>query len=179
MLKKSLLRILSLGFVLMIVGAGCGPRGMTLTPKRGADEILYPIITAAPQSVKDGKVVVSTVSADRDGWLVIHKEDNNKPEEGQVVGYSPITKGTHQNVEVKVNLPDESSLVLVAILHVDMGKKGVFEFPGEDVPEISPITSRSDIPVMMPFPVISEKTKQETENVMKQAEELMKKNQQK
>lgn len=155
--------------ILILTGASCSRSQVSLLPSKGnlSQEIYFPLITASPQPVKDGKVIIDSVSTDRDVWLVIHKEDNKEPEKGEVVGYVPLSEGNHKNIEVKVNLPPESTLVLIAILHIDAGKEGIFEFPGEDIPVISPIASRSDVPVMMPFPVISEAAQKEVDQWMK------------
>jgi hypothetical protein len=163
--------IFSLVIVLSIIGTGCSvaekgtfnKKNTTVNTNNTNDPNLdfpFPVISVVPQSIKEGKILVANVITDQDSWLVIHKENNRNVEEGEVVGYAPLSRGNHKNVEVKVNLSDQSTMALVAMLHIDEGKKGVFEFPGKDIPMISPLTSQSDIPVMMPFVVIS-KTKSE------------------
>ncbi len=86
------------------------------------------------------------VQVDDDGVVdgaVIHADDGGNP--GPVIGHAPLAAG--ENLQVVVEVESEAvTPVLHAMLHVDAGETGVFEFPGDDVP----ITIGKDI-VMAQF----------------------------
>jgi uncharacterized protein (DUF305 family) len=74
-------------------------------------------------------LVIDLVKSPEAGWLVIHAADGDQP--GDVLGYSAVPAGETKAVKVKVSsiLPK-----MIAMLHVDKGAAGQYEFPGEDVP---------------------------------------------
>jgi hypothetical protein len=50
-----------------------------------------------------------------------------------VIGYAPVAQGVTTNLVVKID-SYTATPKLYAMLHIDAGKKGVYEFPGPDVP---------------------------------------------
>ena len=87
-------------------------------------------------NVSDQPIVNDTVSVDRavinqTGWVNIHADLNGTP--GDILGYSPLSEGVNENVTVTIET-ENATPVLYAMLHVDEGEEGVFEFPGPDVP---------------------------------------------
>uniref|UniRef100_UPI0032E520B6 DUF7282 domain-containing protein n=1 Tax=Methanoculleus sp. UBA413 TaxID=1915509 RepID=UPI0032E520B6 len=87
-------------------------------------------------NVSDQPIVNDTVSIDRavinqTGWVNIHADLNGTP--GDILGYSPLSEGVNENVTVTIET-ENATPVLYAMLHVDEGEEGVFEFPGPDVP---------------------------------------------
>lgn len=66
------------------------------------------------------------------GWIAIHADNNGQP--GQVVGQAPV-RGDQKNVKVQFNTPLKSGKYH-AMLHVDQGQVGTYEFPGADQPVV-------------------------------------------
>jgi hypothetical protein len=80
----------------------------------------------------DGTVTVASAVAIEQGWLAIHTDKDGAPS-SIVIGYSPVNPGVNTNVVVIIDLMHATSR-LWAILHVDEGQVGTWEFPGPDVP---------------------------------------------
>ena len=79
------------------------------------------------QVTKNGVAVIDEVIAAEDGWIVVYKRADLATD--MIVGYAPVAKGTNQGVRVTLDnarLKDISTLWVR--LHVDQGKKGVFEW---------------------------------------------------
>lgn len=76
-------------------------------------------------------MIITEVVSDRAAWIVIHDDQGGKP--GDAIGHARITEGTNSNVSVDLDV-QSATLNLYAILHVDEGQPGIFEYPGGDVP---------------------------------------------
>ena len=101
----------------------------------------------ADNQESDGaSVTVSSVTSAGDGWVVIHADDGGKP--GAVLGQTAVGAGTTDNVIVLLDPPLAASGQLWAMLHVDAGTVGTYEFPGADAPAMD----NGNI-VMAPFTV--------------------------
>lgn len=91
-----------------------------------------PSVTVDDQPIKNGTVTVARVVAFEPGWIVIHADANGKP--GPILGYTAVKPGENMNVVVNIDEAKATSR-LHAMLHVDRGEMGMFEFPGgPDVP---------------------------------------------
>ncbi|MDN7023305.1 DUF4430 domain-containing protein [Methanoculleus sp. FWC-SCC1] len=95
-------------------------------------DTITPNITVTDQPIENGSVVISEAIAKRDNWVVIHAEQNDTP--GPIIGKALISRGVNENVTVQIET-ENATETLYAMLHVDAGKKGAFEFPGSDRPE--------------------------------------------
>lgn len=95
------------------------------------------------QEINGDTVVIAMVKAAADGWIVIHIDDNGKP--GPVIGNSAVKTGDNKDVKVKIDTA-KATPKLHAMLHVDKGVIGTYEFPGADVP-----VKNGDAIVMTPF----------------------------
>jgi uncharacterized protein (DUF305 family) len=74
-------------------------------------------------------LVIDLVKSPEAGWLVIHAA--NGDEAGEVLGYMAVPAGESKAVQVKVSsIPPK----MIAMLHVDKGVAGQYEFPGDDAP---------------------------------------------
>lgn len=115
-------RIASLGVaVLLLLSVVAGVAGQA-----------GPSITVNDQRIVEGIVMIDQVNTEALGWLVIHADDNGSP--GAVIGYSAVVEGENKFVEVEVD-EAQATETLYAMLHVDEGEAGTFEFPdGDDVP---------------------------------------------
>ncbi len=90
-----------------------------------------PEVFAADQSVVNGQVEVVRASIGQPGWVVIHADQDGGP--GPVIGQSPLMAGINSGIVVDIDV-DGATDTLYAMLHVDEGEEGVYEFPGADVP---------------------------------------------
>ncbi len=90
-----------------------------------------PSVSVSDQADKDDTVTVAQVASDGPGWIVIHKEEGGGP--GGVVGYAAVKSGVNKDVVVKID-SYSATPKLFAMLHIDAGKVGTYEFPGPDVP---------------------------------------------
>lgn len=82
------------------------------------------------QTDQNGNVLISLVTAEKPGWVVVFTDNNGQP--GNVLGYTPVPAGTSSDVEVPVNPKQATSKMLAALL-VDAGNIGTFEYPGPDM----------------------------------------------
>lgn len=105
-----------------------------------------PSITVRDQAVQNGSVMVERVVAAEDGWVEIHADANGTP--GAEVGHAAVKAGTTDSLVVPIN-EAVATPRMWAMLHIDAGVKGKWEFPGPDVPVKLP---NGDI-VMAPFNV--------------------------
>ena len=90
-----------------------------------------PAIFAIDQDVVDGAVTVTRVTANAPGWVVIHADADGNP--GPVLGQAPIPSGISADVLVGIDTEGVTD-TLWAMLHVDEGVEGEYEFPGPDAP---------------------------------------------
>ena len=85
-------------------------------------------ISVSNQSLNTGVIVINSVAAAQDGWVVIYKRSSSSA--GDIVGYAPVYQGTNYGVKVTIdtaklaNEPPE----LWAVLHVDQGIPNIFEW---------------------------------------------------
>jgi len=90
-----------------------------------------PKVTVQDQAIANGTVTIQKVVAAQDGWLVVHAQASGNP--GPDLGHAAVKAGDNANVVVKIDVV-KATPVLYAMLHVDLGTKGTYEFPGADVP---------------------------------------------
>ncbi len=108
-----------------------------------AKEEMVPSVTVSDQDASGGTVTIEKVVADQPGWLVIHITRNGAP--GPVIGQSPVSEGSNSDVEVAIDL-NQATRQLFAMLHIDAGTEGEYEFPGDDAPVFV-----DDVIVNVPF----------------------------
>lgn len=88
-------------------------------------------IVAQDQELMSSSIEIERVVSSQDGWIVIHRDiDGNL---GEVIGYARVSKGKNENVIIDINTNLTTSAVY-AMLHMDVGNMGVYEFPGDDIP---------------------------------------------
>lgn len=90
-----------------------------------------PTIAVSDQEINNGTISVARVVAFEPGWLVVHADADGKP--GPVLGWSALTPGENENVVVQIDTA-AATPTLFAMLHVDRGTMGSFDFPGDDGP---------------------------------------------
>src|SRR5205085_1854517 len=79
----------------------------------------------------DGQVVIARAVINGPGWIVIHADANGAP--GPVIGHAALLSGINADVAVPVDAAQVTD-VLYAMLYVDKGTEGTYEFPGVDAP---------------------------------------------
>jgi len=102
-----------------------------------------PDVFVLDQPIEDGMVTVSRAVINEPGWMVIHADEDGAP--GPVIGFAPLETGINAQVDVKIDT-ESATRILYAMLHVDEGEAGVYEFPGPDVPVLV-----NEAPVSPPF----------------------------
>lgn len=96
--------------------------GAVVTPSFTVD-----IVRVLDQLVTDGTVTAVSVTAQVDGFLVIHSDNGGAP--GPVFGYAAVSAGINTDVVVELAADaDLSSGFVWPMLHVDTGEAGVYEF---------------------------------------------------
>lgn len=101
-------------------------------------------VSASDQDSDGSSVTVASVTAAVDGWMVIHADADGKP--GPVLGHTAVPAGTTENVVVMLDPALTADAKLWAMLHIDEGALGTYEFPGPDAP-----VKDGDKIVMTPF----------------------------
>jgi uncharacterized protein (DUF305 family) len=89
--------------------------------------------------VMGSDLMIDLVKTPEAGWLVIHAMNGDQA--GDVIGYTAVPTGESKNVVVTVAAIPAN---MMAMLHVDKGAPGKFEFPGDDSPlliEGKPVTA--------------------------------------
>jgi plastocyanin len=138
---------------LALLMASCAPATPTestvepLPPAEGPE--LTPSVTVGDQDAGAGTVTIAEVVAAEPGWLVIHTTKNGGP--GPVIGQAQVSVGATENLEVEINLAQATGQ-LFAMLHVDAGAAGEYEFPGADVP-VTAGDQLVNVPFNATFPI--------------------------
>lgn len=84
-------------------------------------------VTGGDQDVSGGSVTASSIKADADGWLVVHRTaDGAKP--GPVIGHAAVKKGDNSDVSAKLGEPVKPGEKLMLMLHGEAGGKKAGEF---------------------------------------------------
>lgn len=81
--------------------------------------------------IMGNELVINRVQSPGNGWIVIHAMSGANGELGAVLGSVPVKAGISTDIVVELS---EVAPELIAMLHVDKGAIGVFEFPGADEP---------------------------------------------
>lgn len=126
--------------VLLLAGWGCGQKAPTAandlsnaTGQPAYNEQTTASISVANQTLTDSTLTMPKVVANSDSWIVIHADKGGVP--GDILGFTAVAAGENKDVKVRVTVDGSTVTPIVhAMLHVDAGIKGTFEFPGSDVP---------------------------------------------
>lgn len=62
-------------------------------------------ISARGQDATNGQVLIDSVNAAQDGWLLIRRDQGSMP--GQVLGYAPVYRGLNSNVRVSIRTTND------------------------------------------------------------------------
>jgi len=86
-------------------------------------------VVAEDQSVANGVVSASMITAPENGWLVVHRTDDDmKP--GPVVGHAPLRAGENADVAAILTEDVAAGDKLMLMVHSEAGglKTGIFEY---------------------------------------------------
>ena len=140
-------------------GANATPvAGATVTPAAGANVTptmggnVTPTINVTNQTARGNattaNITIDHVVSDGPGWIVIHNSLFGTL--GGVVGFSPVESGMNSNITVTIDTLAATDH-LIAELHKDLGRQGVFEYPAVDLPQMV-----NDQPVMANFSITAD-----------------------
>ena len=105
-------------------------------------------LTVEDQTIEDGTVTIAGISAAVPSWMVIHADDGGP---GPVIGHAPVEQGQNNDVVVEIDT-SQATETLYAMLHVDAGVEGEYEFPGDDGPAMDAEGNVVTPPFMVTFP---------------------------
>lgn len=91
-----------------------------------------PMVKVSDQPVVGGMILVDEVVSVGPGWIVIYTT-NASGQPYQPIGNTAVMDGDNLNVQVQVD-PSMAQGTLYALLQVDAGIVGTFEYPGMDAP---------------------------------------------
>ncbi|HXD09015.1 MAG TPA: hypothetical protein VN653_03035 [Anaerolineales bacterium] len=86
---------------------------------------------AKDQIVKLDSVLVNMVVAMKPGWVAIFTDENGQP--GTLLGYVAVPAGTSNDIKVTID-SKKATDKMIAMLTIDAGTIGTFEYPSPDVP---------------------------------------------
>jgi hypothetical protein len=89
-----------------------------------------PQVNVQDQVSTDGTVWINSAFSDGPGFVVIHVDNNGAP--GGVAGFHWLSPGWNYNIPIEIGREDSAELTprLFAMLHVDDGAIGEYEFDG-------------------------------------------------
>ena len=109
--------------------ADAGMGGMVMeTPSSGNT----PLVKVSDQPLNNGMIKIDEVFSVGPGWVVIYTINTNGQPDAPV-GHAPVKDGDNKDVMVQIDAAKVGGQ-LYALLHVDRGAVGTFEFPGPDGP---------------------------------------------
>lgn len=94
-----------------------------------ADDHAMMGVKASDQDVSGGTVTAEQITAEKNGWLVVHRTgDDMKP--GPVVGYAPLKAGENNEVTAILTEEVKSGEKLMLMVHGEDGgmQTGIFEY---------------------------------------------------
>jgi len=88
-------------------------------------------ISVDNQAVKSGSILVNMVDAMQPGWVAIFTDKNDQPD--ILLGYMAVPAGSSADIKVTIDTAKATDK-MIAMLLIDAGKTGTFEYPGPDEP---------------------------------------------
>ena len=113
-----------------------------------------PSVDVSDQSLQDGSVTVASVTAEQDGFIVIHRAnaDGSGPLVPSSIGHSQVGAGANSDVQVTLDESVGEGDTLFAMLHVDSNGNGVYEFGPGSTDVDTPVAVDGNV-VVTPFTV--------------------------
>ena len=88
-------------------------------------------ISVDNQATKSGSILVNMVDAMKPGWVAIFTDKNDQPD--VLLGYTAVPAGSSADIKVTIDTAKATDK-MIAMLLLDAGKIGTFEYPGVDEP---------------------------------------------
>lgn len=127
-------------FVLTTFGTAGGGPELNLVPK----------ISIKSQDADANKIIVESVVAPVDGWLVIYRDASLHDQD--IVGHAPVYHGTNQNFTVAVeSWRFEKALTLWAVLYADKATPRVIEVGHMGLSKGDPMVLYNGLPIIQTF----------------------------
>jgi hypothetical protein len=86
-------------------------------------------ITAFAQMITNNTAIIGSVISDQSTWVALYSDNAGQP--GDVLGSAPVPAGTTPAVVVPLN-SEPTTEAIWAVLHLDDGTTGTFEFDGQN-----------------------------------------------
>jgi hypothetical protein len=118
--------------------------GMLFSTQTLAVTNVNPLVAISDQKIDNNTVFVDRIVSAGIGWITIHNT-TNEGDVGPGIGHTQIFHGINSAVPVLISNPH--TILLIAMLHIDNGSIGTYEFPGVD----SPVKDKSSNIVMTYF----------------------------
>ena len=97
-------------------------------------------LAVSDQGIRRGTVVIDKVMMEQDGFVVIHEMSaDGKPVAPGSIGHTAVKKGMAEKVAVRLTKRVKKGAKLMAMLHADTGKMGVYEFTAKSQAEDKPL----------------------------------------
>lgn len=82
-----------------------------------------------------GQVTIEKIATSRDGWVSIHKsKPDGSIQQPEGIGEARVDSGDSENIVVDLWEAPAVGDKLWALLHIDAGERGLYEYPGKDAP---------------------------------------------
>ena len=82
-----------------------------------------------------GQVTVKKIATSRDGWVSIHKsKSDGSIQQPDSIGEARVDSGDSEDIVVDLWEAPAVGDKLWALLHIDAGERGKYEYPGKDAP---------------------------------------------
>ncbi len=110
-------------------------------------------LVVVDQAVVRGTVTIDSVTMEQDGFVVIHETTaDGKPVAPGSIGHVAVKKGTANEVPIRLTKRVRKGAKLVAMLHVDTGRMGRYEFGPRSQAEDKPLMV-GNAPVIKAFTI--------------------------
>ncbi len=82
-----------------------------------------------------GQITIKKVETSRDGWVSIHKSRaDGSIQQPDGIGEARVDSGNSEDIVVDLWEAPAVGDKLWALLHIDAGERGLYEYPGKDAP---------------------------------------------
>ncbi len=82
-----------------------------------------------------GQVTIKKVATARDGWVSIHKsKPDGSIQQPDSIGEARVDSGDSEDIIIDLWEAPAVGDKLWALLHIDAGERGLYEYPGKDAP---------------------------------------------
>ncbi|MFX0084385.1 MAG: hypothetical protein ACFFAU_01825 [Candidatus Hodarchaeota archaeon] len=102
-----------------------------ITTSFNISDTLSSSVAVENQEIVNEKVITNQAISAGLGWIIVYSDNEGSP--GTILGCTQLFYGVNTNIEVSLTSTDRTSTIY-AMLHTDEDDRGVFGFPGSDLP---------------------------------------------